>query len=172
VGVGLGRGTLNCHHRVNLSERLISNNCGRGVEEGNIDWEERHCSNDCGGAHSLDLGGLILRGEEAAGGDLSESMEEEITFDDEIATALLCAKGDASTINNNDAATITTAYTEGTGDYNCEDFESCGGKARRLTPAAGKWLEANLKKEQDKVTKLLDMNVKVKLDLQAAKLSA
>ncbi len=29
----------------------------------------------------------------------------------------------------------------------------------------------NLKKEQDKVTKLLDMNIKVKFDLQAAKLS-
>ncbi len=38
-------------------------------------------------------------------------------------------------------------------------------------PAAGKWLEANLKKEQDKVTKLLDMNIKVEFDLQAAKLS-
>jgi hypothetical protein len=38
-------------------------------------------------------------------------------------------------------------------------------------PAASKRLESNLKKEQDKVIKLLDMNVKVKLDLQAAKLS-
>ncbi len=37
-------------------------------------------------------------------------------------------------------------------------FESRGGKAR--------------KKERDKVTKLLGMNVKVKLNLQAAKLSA
>jgi hypothetical protein len=32
-------------------------------------------------------------------------------------------------------------------------------------------LEVNLKKEQDKVTKLLDMNIKVKLNLRAAKLS-
>ncbi len=96
-----------------------------------------------GGVHSLDPGGHILRWEEAAGGDLSKSMEEDITFDDEIATALLCARGNASTINSNDTATITTAYTNSVGDYDCEDFESRGSKARRLTPpAAGKWLEA------------------------------
>ncbi len=52
-------------------------------------------------------------------------------------------------------ATITTVYIEGTGDYNDDDFESRGGKACRLKPAAGKQLKANLKKEQDKVTKLL-----------------
>jgi hypothetical protein len=46
VGVGLGRGMLDCHHQVNPSERLNSDNRGRGAEEGNIDWEERHCSND------------------------------------------------------------------------------------------------------------------------------
>ncbi len=112
-----------------------------------------------------------MRGEEAAGGDLSKSMEEDITFDNEIATALLCARGDASTIDGDNTATITTAYTDSTGDYGCEDFESHGGKACRLTPAAGKRLEANLKKEQVKVMKLLDMNIKVKFDLQAAKLS-
>jgi hypothetical protein len=168
VGVGSGRGTLDCHHRVNLSKRLVSSDRGRGAEEGNIDQEEQHCSNDCGGAHSMDSRGHISRGEEAAGGDLSESMEEDITFDNEIATALLCARGDASTIDGNDTATITTAYTDSTGDYDCEDFESRCGKARRLTPAASKQLEANLKKEQDKVTKLLDMNIKVKFDLQAA----
>jgi hypothetical protein len=67
VGVGLGRGMLDCHHRVNPSKRLDSNNRWRGAEEGNIDWEERHCSNDRWGAHSLDSGGHILRGEEAAG---------------------------------------------------------------------------------------------------------
>ena len=78
-----------------------------------------------------------MRGEEAAGGDLSESMEEDITFDDEIATALLCARGDASTINGDDMTTITTAYTEVTDDYDDNDFESRGGKACRLTPAAG-----------------------------------
>jgi hypothetical protein len=122
VGVGLGRGTLDCHHRVNPSKRLVSGNHGRGAEEGNIDWEEWHCSNDHGGMHSLDLGGHILRGEEAAGGDLSKSMEEDIAFGNEIATALLCARGDASTINNGNTATITTTYTEGTGDYDCEDF--------------------------------------------------
>ncbi len=60
AGVGLGRGMLNRHHRVNLSERLISGNRGRGAEEGNIDREERHCSNNRGGAHSLDSGGHIL----------------------------------------------------------------------------------------------------------------
>jgi hypothetical protein len=49
VGVGLGRGTLDRHHRVNLSECLVSGDRGRGAEEGNIDREERHCSNDCGG---------------------------------------------------------------------------------------------------------------------------
>ena len=56
----------------------------------------------------MDSGGHISRGEEAAGGDLSESMEEDITFDNEIATALLCARGDASTIDGNDTATITS----------------------------------------------------------------
>jgi hypothetical protein len=162
---------LDCHHRVNPSERLVSNDRGRGAEEGNIDQEERHCSNDRGGAHSSDLGVHILRGGGSRRGDLSESMEEDITFDNEIATALLCARGDTSTINGDNTATITTAYTDSTGDYDCEDFESHGGKARRLTPAADKQLEANLKKEQDKVRKLLDMNIKVKLDLQAAKLS-
>ncbi len=66
-----------------------------------------------------------MRGEEAAGGDLSESMEEDITlFDNEIATALLCARGDAPTIYGNDTAIITTAYTDSIGDYDCEDFES------------------------------------------------
>jgi hypothetical protein len=128
VGVGLGRGMLDCHHRVNLSERLISGNHGRGTEEGNIDQEERHCSNNRGGAHSLDSGGHISRGEEASGGDLSESMEEDITFNNEIATALLCARGDAPTIDGDDTATITTAYTDSIGDYDCEDFESRGGK--------------------------------------------
>ncbi len=54
VGVGLGRGMLDHHHRVNLSERLVSGNRGRGAEEGNIDQEEQHCSNDRGGAHSSD----------------------------------------------------------------------------------------------------------------------
>ncbi len=37
VGVGLGRGTLDCHHRVNPSERLDSDDRGRGAEEDNID---------------------------------------------------------------------------------------------------------------------------------------
>ena len=38
-------------------------------------------------------------------------------MDNEIATALLCARGDTPTINGDDTATITTAYTDGTGDY-------------------------------------------------------
>jgi hypothetical protein len=37
VGVGLGRGMLDPHHRVNPSKRLVSGNYGRGAEEGNID---------------------------------------------------------------------------------------------------------------------------------------
>jgi hypothetical protein len=37
VCVGLERGMLDCHHQVNLSECLVSSNCGRGAEEGNID---------------------------------------------------------------------------------------------------------------------------------------
>ncbi len=39
VRVGLGRGTLDHHHRVNPYERLVSDDRGRGAEEGNIDRE-------------------------------------------------------------------------------------------------------------------------------------
>ena len=53
VGLGLGRGTLDHHHRVNPSERLNYDSCGRGAEEGIIDRKERHCYND---AHSSDSG--------------------------------------------------------------------------------------------------------------------
>jgi len=120
----------------------------------------------------LDLGGHILRGEEAARGDLSKSKEEDNTLDDGIATALLYARGDTSTINGDNTATITTTYTDGTGDHNCDDFEDRGSKACRLTPAAGKRLEANLKKEQVKVTKLQGMIAKINLNLAASKLSA
>jgi hypothetical protein len=44
--------------------------------------------------------------------------------------------------------------------------------ACKLTPAAIKRLESNFKKEQDKVTKLMEMKAKLHLDLQASKLSA
>jgi hypothetical protein len=93
-------------------------------------------------------------------------------LDNEIATALLCARGDKPTIDGDDTATITTAYTDGTGDYDCDDFEDRGSKARRLTPAAGKRLETNLKKEQVKVTKLQGMIAKINLNISASKLSA
>ena len=56
VGLGLGRGTLDRHHRVNPSKRLDYDSCGRGAEEGIIDRKEGHCYNDRGGAHSSDLG--------------------------------------------------------------------------------------------------------------------
>ena len=63
-----------------------------------------------------------MREEEAARGDLSESEEEDNALDNEIATALLCARGDTPTIDGNNTATITTVYTDSTGDYDCESF--------------------------------------------------
>ena len=110
AGVGLGRGAPNCHYQVmNPPKCLVPHNWhGRGAED-NIDREER-----------LDLGGCILREEEAARGDLSESEEEDNALDNEIATALLCARGNTPTIDGNNTATITTAYTDGTGDCHCE----------------------------------------------------
>jgi hypothetical protein len=117
----------------------------------------------------------VARGADATKGDLSE--EEEDAIDNKIAKALSSAREDASTINecdgDGDGDDTATTLTDVTGNFGYKDsYDDCGSKACKLTPAAIKQLESNLKKEQDKVTKLTEVKAKLYLDLQASKLSA
>ncbi len=119
----------------------------------------RCCSRDHGWAAS---------GADATKGDLSK--EEEDIIDSEIATALSSAR---ASINNHDSNGMATTFTDVTGDFVYQDsYDHVSRKACKLTPAAIKWLELSLKKEQDTVTKLMDMKAKLNLDLQVSQLSA